>query len=143
MARNREETLSSTNKPDRPDRTPLHDQKDKINIKEMDPNYHYRWVTSNNPTDPDRVERFKRGGYEVVGGNVKVGDSTVEDLTTRSSGAVERYMGQGQKAVLMRIRRDWYEEDQAAKQKEIDALEQQMKREALQDRYGRFSIERR
>jgi hypothetical protein len=129
----------SPNKPDRPERTPLHEQRDTINVKNADPNKVYRWV--NDTTG--RIEKFLRGGYEMAAGDTEFGDKVVESMVTRTSGVVERHMGQGTKAVLMCIRKDWYEEDQAAKQRDLDEVERAMKREALHDRYGKFEIERR
>lgn len=79
----------------------------------------------------------------MAAGDTEFGDKVVESMVTRTSGVVERHMGQGTKAVLMCIRKDWYEEDQAAKQRDLDEVERAMKREALHDRYGKFEIERR
>jgi hypothetical protein len=133
------ERIEKGNQPERQQRTPLYEQKDKINIKDQDPNYFYRWVDTNNPSDPERVERFQRAGYEFAPGDSQVGDSTLEDKTTRTSVSVERNMGQGLKQVLMRIRRDWYEEDQRAKAERLNDMERAMYSEAKEGRYGSFS----
>lgn len=123
----------------RPSRTPVHEQKDKLTV-ETDPNYQYRWVNSN---DPKRVEVFKKAGYEVAPDVGQVGDSVTDSQVTQTTGVTERYMGGGTKAILMRIRRDWYEEDQAKKAEDLDAREKQMLREAKQDRYGELKVEQK
>jgi hypothetical protein len=124
---------------DRPTRVPRHEQSDKINVVFQDPNYAYRWVNVNQRAG--RVESFQLAGWEMAPGDTKIGDTTVEDQISRTSGVIERHMGQGLKAVLMRIRKEIYEEDQRDKQRQLDITEQAMKREATQGRYGKFQIE--
>lgn len=74
--------------------------------------YHYRVFNANWRKDPDRIERAKLAGYEVVdhhqsGGTVGTNDD-----------------GSEIKGILMRIPKELYEQDQAAKEAartEIDA----------------------
>lgn len=134
----------NTNKPNRPQRVPLHEQRDKIAVRNRDPNYTYRWVVNNNASDPDRVDRFLRAGWEVdTDSRTTVGDPGVDDQLNKTSSVKERHMGGGQKATLMRIKNEWYEEDQAAKQRKVDESEEAMKREVTKDRYGDFKLERK
>ena len=100
-------------------RTPI-GQRNKLAVKDQDPNYHYRVVND----VMDRVEQFKEQGYEVVP-ETKVGDKRVDNPTNLGS-ASGISVGNGVKAVVMRQRKDWYDEDQAAKQKTIDDLEATM-----------------
>lgn len=75
----------------------------------------------------DRVQRFQDAGYEVVQGNIQVGDPKAgEDKPVGSP--VSKSVGLGTKAVLMEIPQDWYDEDQKARQDAIAAQEQSMNR---------------
>jgi hypothetical protein len=128
----------ATTESGRPSRVPRHEQSDKINVVYQDPNYAYRWVNQR----PGRIESFLLAGWEMAPGDTVLGDTSVEDQITRTSGAIERHMGQGTKANLMRIRREFYNEDQEAKQRQLDISEQAMNREAMQGRYGTFKVEK-
>lgn len=102
-------------------RTPVSGPRDILNVRNKDENYVYRWVKD----VPGRVQRFLDGGYEVVvDDNAQVGHKTV-DATSRLGSALTRNTD-GTALVLMRIPREWYDEDQAAKQAEIDAIEDSM-----------------
>jgi hypothetical protein len=58
-----------------------------------------------------------------------IGDKRVDN--TASIGSIAHFsVGQGTKAVVMRIRDEWYKEDQTVKQQEVDAIEAAMKQEA-------------
>jgi hypothetical protein len=86
-----------------------------------------RWVND----DGNRLQDFQAGGYEFVMNQLPAGS----DITAREStdSRVSRVVGTKADgspltAYLMEIRRDWYEEDQAAKQKRLDDQESQMRR---------------
>lgn len=123
----------------RPTRTPLNSRQ-RLSVRNREAGYVYRIVNANLEDDPDRVARFMEAGYELVpkdkGGSV--GDAKVDNPTSLGS-ASEISVGQGTKAVLMRIREDWYKEDQAAKQREIDEIERTMKQGKAD--YGTFTQE--
>ena|SRR3990167_9525864 len=118
-------------------RTPVSGARDILTVRDKDPNYVYRWVNS---SVVGRVLKFQDGGYEVVQANPEVGQNTV-DKGTQLGSTVQRQSG-GSVLLLMRIKKEWYDEDQAAKMEEVDALEATMKQEAMRDRYGSFSIDR-
>jgi hypothetical protein len=107
----------------RPRRTPLA-VRSKLTVKDVDPNYHYRIVN----VVEDRVELLQEQGYEIVP-DAKVGDNRVDKPSTLGS-ATEVSVGQGMKAVVMRIPKEWYKEDQTIKQQQIDALESSMNADA-------------
>lgn len=120
----------------RPQRAPL-GKRNRLSIKNKEAGYIYRIV---NDID-DRVDQLKGIGYEVctteqVGA---VGDKRVD--TTSSLGTAAHFsVGQGRKAVVMRIPEEWYKEDQAAKQAQIDTVEATMKRDARKSAdYGELS----
>lgn len=117
----------------RPKRTPI-GRRSRLNIQKKDPNYHYRIV---NVID-DRVDLFLEQGYEIDPQS-QVGDTTVDTASPLGS-AKQISVGQGTKAVVMRIRKDWYAEDQAVKQEQVDALEKSKQDEAKGYVRGQFDI---
>jgi hypothetical protein len=124
----------------RPKRTPI-GTKQRLSIKNKDANYEYRIVNDVR----DRVEIFRENGWEPVRANdVKIGDSRLENPSALGTtaripvGLVGENTGHG---VVMRIPKDWYTEDQQAKQAEIDKLEATLKSDA-QKQDGRIDIGR-
>ena len=121
----------------RPRRASL-SQRNRLAIKNKEPGYVYRIV---NDVD-DRVAQLQELGYEIctkesVGG---VGDRRVDNTSPLGSSSVIS-VGQGVKAVVMRQKEEYYKEDQAAKQAEIDALELTMSKEKSD--YGKVEITNR
>lgn len=133
---------------ERPKRTPVGTARNILTIPDMDPNYVYRWVYEN-PNRPGRVRRFEEGGYEVVKEDLKPGDNTV-DRGSKVGSAVTR-PDSGGMLVAMRILKEWYDEDQIAKQDKVNAIEDMIKIDALEGRipgtnekgYGTFNTFRR
>jgi hypothetical protein len=118
----------------RPRRSPLH-TRNRLSIKNKEPGYVYRIV---NVVD-DRVEQLLESGYEVcekehVGA---VGDKRVDGASSLGSSS-HFSVGQGTKAVVMRQREDWYKEDQAIKQAQIDEVERTMGKDKSD--YGKIKI---
>lgn len=107
----------------RPRRTPV-GTRNRISVQDQDPNYVYRVV---NDLD-DRIPQLEANGWEHVTG-AKVGDNRVDNASSLGSKTMVS-VGQGVKAAVMRIKREWYQEDQAAKQAQVDAMEQTMKQDA-------------
>lgn len=133
-----ERELKQKSSSERPRRAGL-GQRNRINLRERDPNYHYRLVVANSESDPDRVENLQEIGYEVVPGNRagKLGDSKVDDPSAMGSAGLVS-VGRGDKAVWMRIRKDWFQEDQKEKQRQVDATEQRAQKEGAD--YGSVTI---
>ena len=75
----------------------------------------------------DRIQAFKDAGWSVVDTVDQVGDEKVGRATSMGSSA-NPSVGGGQRAVLMELPEKYYEEDMAAKQAEIDKVEQEIKR---------------
>ena len=118
-------------------RTPV-SQRNILTVKGKDPNYVYRVV---NDVD-DRIAQFIEGGYELVDNDATtVGDARVSQGTSIGSEKVF-YVGQGIKGHLMRIRREFYEEDQAAKQGFVNKQEASIKEQALDGNYGKLELKR-
>jgi len=103
----------------RPRRTPVN-ERNRLSVRNRKDGYHYRIVND----VEDRIQQLLEAGYEVVPADEagKIGDKRVDNPSAPGSSS-QISVGQGVKAVLMRQRIDWYKEDQAAKQAQIDELE--------------------
>ena len=109
-----------------------------LTVKGKDPNYVYRVV---NDVD-DRIAQFIEGGYELVDDNsTDVGDKRVSKDTSIGSKKIFS-VGQGTKGYLMRIPKEYYIEDQDAKQRFVNAQEASIKEKALDGNYGKLEITR-
>lgn len=121
----------------RPTRTPV-GGRNRLTVRGKDPNYVYRIV---NDTE-DRILQFQEGGYEVVESEgTQVGDKRASKASALGS-AQTFPVGKGTTGVLMRIKKEWYEEDQKAKQDRVDASEATIKQKALDGTYGSLNISR-
>lgn len=100
--------------------------------------YEYRIVNDKE----DRVAEFTSQGYEIVSASkVQVGDKRVNKASPEGS-PMQMSVGGGQKALVMRIRKDWYDEDQKAKQDYVAETERTTKQKALEGTYGKFEASR-
>ena len=123
---------------ERPKRTPIN-KRDILSVKGKEPGYHYRIVNDTG----DRIADLQDRGYELVDAkDVRVGDKRVNSAAPEGSKA-QVSVGGGQKAFVMRIKQEWFDEDQTAKQDEIKKLEQSMLQQALSQndlRNGKLEI---
>lgn len=103
----------------RPRRTPI-GRRNRLSVENRDPDYQYRIV---NDVD-GRVQDLLDQDYEIVL-DAKVGDKRVDEISSLGS-AKQISVGNGIKAVVMKKRKDWFQDDQDLKQKEIDDLEASM-----------------
>lgn len=118
-------------------RTPV-GQRNVLTVSDKDPNFEYRIVNDTG----DRVEQFKNAGYEIVSAkDVKIGDRRITAASPEGSMA-QVSVGGGVKGIVMRIPKEWYEEDQKQKQNAIAELEASTRDDALKGTYGKFDIER-
>lgn len=117
-------------------RTPI-TVRNRLTVKDKDPNFVYRIVNTTDAHGSDRISSFLEHGYELVE-QAQVGDKRV-DISAGLGSVSEFSVGQGKKAVVMRIRKDWYDEDQAAKLAQVNAVEQTMHRDSKAD-YGKIDI---
>lgn len=112
--------------------------RNRIKIRGADPNYVYRVVNDIDDRIYDLIDR----GYELdTDEGIRIGDSRIDD---HSKLGKIRYInvGGGIKAVLMKIRRDWYEEDQEAKQDYVLETEAAMKPNS-DGQYGKIELTRK
>lgn len=118
-------------------RTPV-GRRNVLTVSGKEPGYHYRVVNDVG----GNVQRFLSAGYEFVDANdVTIGDTRIGAPSATGSKA-EAHVGGGTKAFVMRIKEEWYKEDQAAKQTHADALEAATKEKALDGNYGKLEISR-
>lgn len=131
----------------RPRRVPIHEQKrDVLTIKNKDPNYVYRVVNDKS----NRVSQYKAAGYVVEeSSNVEVGEAGVVDRNVSLGSGAQISVGQGVRAVLMKQRKEDYEADQKAKQRDIDRKEKLLMRKKVKSTesgedgtYGEVSLSR-
>lgn len=122
----------------RPERIPLHEQKNILSIDNCDKAFVYRWVLDT----VGRVDRFKLAGWEHVIHSLQVGDSSVN--SSEQKGGIKSVKDKsGITLYLMRISKDWYDIDQQNKQNELNAQERQMY-EKIQNKegfYGKVEVE--
>jgi hypothetical protein len=127
------------------ERIPVSGLKNILSIRDVDkdPNKEYYWVNTSTSEGMGRVDRFRDGGWEIVprSSGIDFGDRSVDKGTLLGS-AVTHTRG-GQTLVLMAIPKEWWIEDQKAKQERVDALEAAMNEELRQGRFpGTGSAER-
>lgn len=95
---------------------------------DKDPNYHYRFVNDTG----SRIANFQAAGYEIVRDeDLVVGDNRVFDPSSSETGK-KVVSNDGTVSYLMRIKKEWHTEDQAAKQAYIDETEGAIKQTASQ-----------
>lgn len=136
----REKAMQSPSRVGRPQRTPV-SGRSVLTVKGKDPNYEYRFVNDTG----DRVAAFQEGGWEPVpASEVRVGDVRVEAPSVEGSIAQASVSRQTrEKAILMKIPKDLYDDDQKAKQAQIDQLEASTRQQALSTnelRTGKITI---
>jgi len=107
-----------------------------LTVSNKDPNYHYRVVNDSG----DRIQELLDRDYELVDSKtVRVGDKTINGISSEGSKS-QVSVGQGQKAFVMRIRKDWFIEDQQEKQAEVKKLEDATKTPNISGAYGKLEI---
>lgn len=100
-------------------RVPVHKQS-AIAVTNKDPNFVYRIVNDSE----GRVDQFLKGGYVIADDNATSEDDRIQSASTM--GSVNRMVvnrgrdADTKHAVLMKIPREMYEEDQLAKQAQVD-----------------------
>lgn len=126
-----------TTKSARVARKPLHQRGPQSINGSKDDNFVYRFVNDTGA----RIQNFKEAGYELVSDDgLIVGDARVKDASDLGS-AKRVVSNDGTTSYLMRIKKEWYDEDQAAKAAAIKEQEGAMKQNASQD-FGTLKLSR-
>ena len=129
MMRDRKEITSK-----RPKRVPIHDQRNQMTTDQRE-GFVRRWVND----IPGRVEGYKIAGWELdPRSGVQVGDVDINNNNASLSTGAHANVGQGMKAVLMRIRTELYEADQKAKQKELDEQQKALRHKLNSGKDGTY-----
>lgn len=115
-------------------RTPIN-SRNVLTVKGKDPAYEYRIVNDT----ADRIQQFQEAGYEIENAsNVVIGDKRVNTPTPEGTKA-QVSVGKGDKAYLMKQRKEDYADDQAAKIARTRQIEATMKQEAT-NAGGKFEV---
>lgn len=109
-------------------------RRDILTVEGKDSDFVYRIVNDT----PGRVAEMKERGYELAEGEESF-SSSLDDSTAAGS-VKSKHVGGGMNAVLMRIPKDWYKEDQQMKQEHVDKLEQKTKTNEIKGGYGKVEI---
>lgn len=115
----------------RPNRTPVSGNRDILTVAGKDPDFVYRWVKDTSE-DGQRIMTFLQAAYEFVDASSAkqhgIGANNVYNATDVGT-LIRKPAGDGEYLYLMRIPREFYEEDKAAQQQEITRQERQITRE--------------
>ncbi len=108
-----------------------------LTVQGKDPNFVYRVVNDTG----DRIAQMQEMGYELVSdSSIMVGDRRVTNPSSDGS-PVKVSVGGGVQGYVMRIKKEWYEEDQDAKQQRVDQIEAAMRNEAKENSdFGKLQI---
>lgn len=109
-----------------------------LTVTGKEPGYEYRIVNDAG----DRIAQFLDAGYELVDASaVTVGDKRVNKATPEGTKA-QVSVGKGDKAFVMRIKSEFYQEDQKMKQEHVNRLEATIKQTASGTAdYGKLTIQ--
>lgn len=114
-------------------RTPLH-SRNILTVQDKDPELEYRWFND----VEERLFHAKNAGWEfVTDKGITVGDPTV-NASTEVGSVVSKKVGGGVVAYLMALPKEFYEEDQEAKQDKVDRQERAMYEELNSPQDGRY-----
>lgn len=138
-------------KGNKPTRIPVSGIRDIMTVLGKDPNFVYRFVLDK-VEGGARIMRFDRGGWtfarmDDLPGGISVGEESV--YKSKNDGSIIRFpTGEGFFSYLMKIKKSWFKEDQAAKAEAIDAVEETIIRAGRPDgeenkgQYGKVKISR-
>lgn len=135
----------------KPRRVPVSGLRDILNVMGKDPEFVYRFVEDVDENGT-KIQAYIRGGYELTqvgkNSNVIVGEEAVYKSKRKEGGSIVRYPSgsNGKSLYLMQIKKEWHEEDQAAKMEHIDEVESLIKGKKTSEdnelgQYGKVTIE--
>jgi hypothetical protein len=122
--------------------------RDILSVWGKDPGMEYRFV-KDSTEGGSRLMRFIRGGWDYVRpsktSEIVVGEECVYKSKS-GTGSIIRYPTGDEWMYLMEIRKEYYDEDQAAKAEQIDSVESQITKTKSSDnklgQYGQVKINR-
>lgn len=110
--------------------------RNRLEIINKDPNKVYRLIDN----EPARIYQFQQMGYEIEDIKAHLPGSERVDAGMIADNSIP--VGGGKRQVLVAINKDWYDEDQREKQKEVDKTEDALKSPTSDGFYGKVTIER-
>lgn len=114
-------------------RSPIDGRRNILTVKGLAPGMVGRWVDNT----LERIEPLMDRGYEAVRNPVQVGDVSI-DAGAKIGAVITKRVGGGREQILMQIPKEWYDADQAEKQKIVDAREAATRQEDKgQNFYGK------
>jgi hypothetical protein len=114
----------------KPKRVKFNDR-NRISFSGMHPDFVYRVVNDK----PGRIERMQEIGYEFVESDEQLGDYRVAE-GSKLGKAVSKAVGGGVNGYLMRIKKEFYDEDRKAKDERVDSIESALKPKKSEGEYG-------
>lgn len=120
---------------ERKKRTPV-GMRNKLTVDGKDPNFVYRIVND----APGRIDDFKDAGWEICSASeVRVGDRRVNETTPEGALAeVNVNSGDGARAYVMKVKREWAEEDLAERERINVQAEEALRPNASNGHYGKL-----
>ena len=116
-------------------RSSTNGRNDVLVVENKDPKFEYRVVNDT----PGRVAQMENRDWEIASGDEKL-ISTFDNSDDDSGSVKRKHVGGGASGILMRIRKDWFKEDQAEKARMADRMEQSTQQHDLQNGYGNVEI---
>jgi len=103
------------------------------------PGYVRRWVNDSG----DRVRLFEEGGWQPVKNDADMETADKAKMAESSLGSVvTRHTGGNVRSVLMEIKKEWYDEDQAKKVEKVKSGERDILNSRTDGQYGKIEVTR-
>jgi hypothetical protein len=123
-------------------RTPITGDRSILEVHGKRAGFQYRWVRDTSETGHEIV-RYLSAGYEFVNRNkegIVIGDNSV--YQSKAVGSIIRVPAgrDDDYLYLMKIPQEWYDEDQEAKQREVDRREEAIVNPEIEGKYGSIKI---
>jgi len=112
-------------------------ERNKLSVQNRDDGFNYRVVNTDDEKWQGRIENMMARGYTVCHEGEILGDSRGTEASQVGS-VIGKPVGNGVRGVLMKIPKEFYEEDQAAKQAEVDHSEMGMVADELRNAEGMY-----
>lgn len=122
--RPRKEETRATERPTK--RIPIHEQSGTLSVMNKDPDYEYYWELDSDERGT-RIARLQLAGWDFAPADAhKIGETMV--YKSENVGSIIRVPAgrDGRYLYLMRIRKEWYDEDKKVQSDRIKEQERQM-----------------
>jgi hypothetical protein len=110
--------------------------RNRLEVVNKQPGFHYRVVNDVGA----RVQQFMDAGYEIVPTTEAYVALTRVDQVSPEGTANALAVGGGQRGFLMKIPKDFYDEDQKAKQQIIEQREAAIRKPEIDGAYGDIKL---